>query len=84
MKKKMKYSVQLKLSVKGEVLNGHCECVGGRGPAGSCKHITAVYLMLEKFKNTGRLDIVSSGTERLQVFHHPSKRHTGIGITCLC
>ena len=78
MKKKVGYSFKLKFSVRGEVLNSHCECPAGKGPHGSCKHVAAVCLMLRDFKENGELNTSVSCTGRLQTFHHPTKTHTGI------
>ena len=79
-KKKISYNYKLKISNRGEIKNANCECPSGQGPAGSCKHIVAVALMLCHFKEKGEILVKQSGTERLQVFHHPQSKHTGTMI----
>ena len=67
----------MKISARGELVNSHCECPGGKGPNGTCKHIAAVCLMLVRLKERGELATSKSCTEELQTFHRPSKTHTG-------
>lgn len=87
MKKKLSYNFKLKLNVRGEVVNSSCECPAGKGPHGCCKHVAAVLIMLQEFKETGNLEMVLSCTEILQAFHQPLTRHTGMLLnyfSCYC
>ena len=77
MKKKVSYSVKVKVTQTGEILNSDCECPAGKGPHGSCKHVAALLLMLQALKETGQLLLKNSCTENLQTFHKPAKRHDG-------
>jgi len=77
MKKRLGYNYKLKFNQRGEIENSHCECPAGKGPHGSCKHVAAVCLMLQLFKENGLLLTTLSCTDQLQVFHHPVKKHTG-------
>ncbi len=77
MKKKVHYSFKMKINQHGELVNCHCECPAGKGPAGTCKHVAAVALMLTEFKSSGKLQTTVSCTEQLQTFHQPLRKHTG-------
>ncbi|CAM1154303.1 Uncharacterised protein r2_g4267 [Pycnogonum litorale] len=76
MKKKVTYNFKLKLSQNGEIMNSHCECPGGKGPHGTCKHIAAVVMVIMKFKVEGILQVPGSCTDVIQQFHKPKKLHT--------
>ena len=65
------------VSVNGEIINTHCECPAGLGPHGTCKHLTAVLLVLSIFVKDGILHISKSCTETLQTFQKPRKLHHG-------
>ena len=80
MKKKVTYSLKLKLNDRGEILNSHCECPAGRGPHGTCKHVAALCLMIKIFKYEDILLTNKSCTERLQTFHQPKRRYGGSPI----
>ena len=72
------YWFKLKLHKNtGDALNSHCECPGGKGPHGTCKHVAAVLQMISNFVNGRELEVESSCTEVLQTFHKPKKQHTG-------
>ncbi|XP_014678575.1 PREDICTED: uncharacterized protein LOC106818373, partial [Priapulus caudatus] len=78
MRKKISYSYKICLNGRnGEVQNSQCECPAGKGPNATCKHIESVLLMIQKFVETGQLDVERSCTEGLQTFHKPRKAHTG-------
>jgi len=77
MKKKVSYSVKVVLEQSGEVRNSHCECPGGIGPHGTCKHIVACLFVLADFRSTGVLKVTKSCTETLQSFHRPKQLHSG-------
>ena len=75
------YWFKLKLHKStGDVMNSHCECPGGKGPHGTCKHIAAVLQMLSNFIGGSDLEVESSCTEVLQTFHKPKKQHKGSPI----
>ncbi|XP_014669636.1 PREDICTED: uncharacterized protein LOC106810716 [Priapulus caudatus] len=81
MKKKVAYNYKIKIAGQtGDVINSHCECPAGRGPHGTCKHVAAVLLVLEKFSESGDLMIGKSCTEDLQTFHKPRKNYQGSPI----
>ena len=82
MKKNLSYAVRIVLQQTGEVQNSHCECPGGVGPHGTCKHIVAILLVCSSFKLTGKLDVAKSCTETLQNFHHPNRSHAGSPVRC--
>ena len=73
MKKKVSYNYRVKLDIQGEPENSHCECPSGKGPHGTCKHIAAVMLMLQKFVSSGEVLVQKSCTETLQTFHKPKR-----------
>ena len=77
MKKKVSYNYRVKLDIQGEPENSHCECPSGKGPHGTCKHIAAVMLMLQKFVSSGEVLVQKSCTETLQTFHKPKRFHDG-------
>ena len=78
MKKKLNYNLKLKLDFNtSEIVNSHCECPSGKGPHGTCKHVAAVLIVMEKFINGGPLFISKSCTENLQAFHKPKKLFGG-------
>ncbi|XP_013391521.1 uncharacterized protein LOC106159688 [Lingula anatina] len=77
MKKKVSYNIKLKLGNQGEPVNSHCECPGGMGPHGTCKHVASVLLLLVQLTSTGELALTGSCTDVLQTFHKPKKAHTG-------
>ena len=61
----------------GEVLNTNCDCPAGKGPHGTCKHVIAILLIVEKLKTSGELLITGSCTDQLQSFKKPRVPHTG-------
>ena len=77
MKKRITYSVKVILEESGEVRNSHCECAGGMGPHGTCKHIVALLMVVIDFRNTGQINISKCCTETLQSFHKPRQLHSG-------
>ena len=82
MKKRLSYIVRSVLLPTGEVQNSHCECPGGMGPHGTCKHVVAVLLVCVSFKSSGLVKIAKSCTETLQNFHRPKRAHTGSPVRC--
>jgi len=82
MKKSISYAVRIVIEETGEVQNSHCECPGGVGPHGTCKHIVAVLLVCLSFKITGQLKVAKSCTETLQNFHRPKRSHAGSPVRC--
>uniref|UniRef100_K1P1G8 Uncharacterized protein n=1 Tax=Magallana gigas TaxID=29159 RepID=K1P1G8_MAGGI len=62
----------------GDNLNSDCECPAGKGPHGTCKHLTAVLLMLQHFTETGSAVIDKSCTEKLQLFPTPKATYHGV------
>jgi len=64
----------------GEIINSHCECPAGFGPHGTCKHLTAVALVLSDFVKNGNLNVLKTCTETLQTFQKPRKLHLGSPI----
>ena len=84
MKKRITYSVKVILEESGEVRNSHCECAGGIGPHGTCKHIVALLLVVIDFRNTGQINISKSCTETLQSFHKPRQSHSGSPVKAEC
>ena len=77
MKKSVSYNIKLVIEENGEVQNSHCECPAGVGPHGTCKHLTAVLLVLSIFVQSGDLKVLKSCTETLQSFQRPRKIHSG-------
>jgi len=78
MKKKVAYNVKLKLDCgTGDIVNSDCECPAGKGPHGTCKHISAILQLLDIFKQTGSLLCRKSCTDTLQTFHQPSQLYDG-------
>lgn len=75
MKRHVLYNVKARMARDGVILNAGCECPGGKGPTGSCKHLAALCLMVAKLH--GRLFIDESCTEKLQTFHRPQKLYKG-------
>lgn len=75
--KQLGYSYKVILNEFGEVQNSNCECPVGKGPHCTCKHITAVLLVLVEFKNSKVLTVNESCTETLQTFQRPKKYHKG-------
>ena len=77
MKKNVAYNIKVSVNENGEIRNSHCECPAGLGPHGTCKHITAVLLVLSVFVKDGELNVSKSCTETLQTFQRPKKIHKG-------
>ncbi|XP_071150729.1 uncharacterized protein [Mytilus edulis] len=78
MKQKVSYNYKIRLDKKtGDPLNSHCECPAGRGPHGTCKHLAAVFLMMEDFVNNGALKVEKTCTENLQMFNKPKSTYHG-------
>ena len=71
------YNLKLILNKQGEVVNGQCECPVGKGIHATCKHVTAILLVLVELRNLGRLNVKKSCTETLQGFQKPRKSHGG-------
>ena len=67
----VKYYFKLKFDSHGDIMATHCECVAVKRPHGTCKHIAAVFMMLQHFKESGELLVGRSCTENLQSFHRP-------------
>lgn len=56
MKNKVTYNYKIRLEKQpGDILSSHCECPAGKGQNGTCKHLAAVMVMLEKFIGLGEL-----------------------------
>ena len=82
MKKKVSYNVKLIIEKSNiQIKNSHCECPSGKGPHSSCKHVAASLLVIEKFANSGILNVSKSCTETLQSFNTPKKMHKGGAMT---
>ena len=77
MKTTTSYNLKLILSSQGEVQNTQCECPVGQGIHATCKHVTAVLLVLIDLRGQGELHIQKSCTETLQGFQKPRKKHAG-------
>ncbi|XP_062590250.1 uncharacterized protein LOC134251845 [Saccostrea cucullata] len=79
MKNKVTYNYKLRLEKQsGDILSSHCECPAGKGPNGTCKHLAAVMVMLEKFTGLGELTgIEKTCTENLMMFNKPKISHKG-------
>ena len=78
MKTKVTYNYKLRFHGQtGDIINSHCECPAGKGPHGTCKHIAAVVLLMDKFVHEGELNVAKSCTETLQTFHRPQKNYSG-------
>ncbi|XP_033727389.1 uncharacterized protein LOC117316737 [Pecten maximus] len=81
MKNKVTYNYKLSIKEKtGDVLCSHCECPAGKGSNGTCKHLAAVMVMLEKFTDTGELEIERTCTENLMMFNRPKHLHKGYPV----
>lgn len=79
------YNYKLRLEKQsGDILSSHCECPAGKGPNGTCKHLAAVMVMLEKFIGLGELTgIEKTCTESLMMFNKPKTSHKGLHLfTC--
>ncbi|XP_062616798.1 uncharacterized protein LOC134278502 [Saccostrea cucullata] len=79
MKNKVTYNYKLRLEKQsGDILSSHCECPAGKGPNGTCKHLAAVMVMLERFTGLGELTgIEKTCTENLMMFNKPKTSHKG-------
>ena len=75
--KQLGYLYKIIINDYGEVQNSSCECPVGKGPHCTCKHITAVLLVLVNFKASKELRVNESCTETLQTFQRPKKSHKG-------
>ncbi|XP_041968197.1 uncharacterized protein LOC121725370 [Aricia agestis] len=75
--KRIMYEANVKLSIKGEILECNCECVAGSGVCAHCKHVAVVVCGLENFINDKILLKTEAPTEKLQTFHMPKKIFTG-------
>ena len=71
------YNLKLTLNEQGEVQNSQCECPVGKGVHATCKHVTAILLVLIGLRNLGQLNVKKSCTETLQGFQKPRKSHGG-------
>ena len=60
-----------------EIMNIHCECLSWKGPHGTCKHVAAVLIVLEKNVNGGAWLVSKSCTENFQAFHKPKQPYMG-------
>nr|XP_034306619.1 uncharacterized protein LOC105318360 isoform X2 [Crassostrea gigas] len=78
MKQKLSYNFKIGIDKRtGDPLNSHCECPAGKGPHGTCKHVAAVFLMVESFVEKGNLAVRKGCTDNLQSFHVPKKIYDG-------
>ncbi|XP_056005483.1 uncharacterized protein LOC125659233 [Ostrea edulis] len=78
MKKLVTYNYKIKIEKEsGDPVNSECECPSGKGPHGTCKHLAAVFIVLEEFVQTGNLSIQKTCTENLQTFHRPKALFKG-------
>ena len=78
MKKDRVYNLTLRISLEStSVIFAECSCPAGRGPHGSCKHITATLFALENFYSfyeEARSEDEISCTSKLQKWNQPRKR----------
>ena len=77
MKKKVSYSIKVRVGEEGDITNAHCECPAGKGPHSTCKHVASICWLLVDFKKTGLIQTNKSCTDNLMTFHQPIKEHTG-------
>ena len=72
MKKHTMYKTVVRLDSKSyEVDGAECECVAGKGPTASCKHIAA---LCEDFSRKRQLPSYLTCTDRLQTWNQPRPR----------
>ena len=78
MKKNLKYNVKLSVCNNGEhegkITFASCACPAGKGPRGSCKHISALCYALEEFVRFKCIWEFETFTSRLQTWNQPRKR----------
>ncbi len=77
MKKNLRYSIKLKVSADGQLINSECECPAGKGPTATCKHIACIALLLVEFRIDGTVPAQKTCTEILQTFHQPKQINRG-------
>ncbi|XP_062598497.1 uncharacterized protein LOC134259918 [Saccostrea cucullata] len=79
MRKGVCYTIDIKLSNEGSVLEAQCECAAGMGPDTHCKHVAAVMYGAVMFAKNKFIKTEETCTQRLQTFHK-SKRFKGSPI----
>ena len=75
--KKVSYSVRVAVDLSGEIKNANCDCPAGKGSTSSCKHVTALLLLVADFVKSGGLAVAGSCTDQLQTFKKPRLAHDG-------
>lgn len=75
--KHLTYSVDVCISVDGEVKECSCECTAGRNNQAHCKHVTTTLLGLLDASQGHPIKTWQTTTQQLQTFHQPAKRFCG-------
>ena len=72
MKKKVQYSIDFIISRStSAITHAVCECLAGKSPLATYKHIGAICFTLEEFCTLGNLRNLVTCTDQLQSWHHP-------------
>ena len=75
MRKDRVYNILLRLKERSAAIQfAKCDCVAGKGPKASCKHIAAVCYALEEFSRKFISEDELSCTEELMKWNQPRKR----------
>ncbi|XP_061167356.1 uncharacterized protein LOC133176217 [Saccostrea echinata] len=69
MRKGVCYTIDIKLSNEGSVLEAQCECAAGMGRDAHCKHVAAVMYGTVMFAKNKFIKTEETCTQRLQTFH---------------
>lgn len=73
MTKNLTYFVKVIIHDNGEIVEGNCECVAGKGIKAVCKHIATVAYAILYFKEHRKWCIRTTCTSTRQVWHMPKK-----------
>ena len=70
------YFIDIAIDKDGLIIESQCDCGGGMGPNGHCKHICVVLYGAYKFSQKKTIKVQETCTQKLQTFHR-SKRFVG-------
>lgn len=74
MTKNLTYFVKLVIDCAGNIIEGSCECIAGKGTQAVCKHVATVSYALLYFREHKTWCIRKTCTDQKQVWHMPKKR----------
>lgn len=73
MTKSLTYFVKLALNQEGQIIEGTCECIAGKGTRAVCKHVATVSYAILHFIDHRTWRIRKTCTDRKQTWHMPKR-----------